>query len=67
MLRVRFRKYHNGHHKGDIVEVDNNIAFGLVDSKIAEITDESITSAEAVATYEDKIIVGGISTTYKTK
>jgi hypothetical protein len=67
MLRVRFRKYHNGHHKGDIVEVDNNVAFGLVDSKIAEITDESVTSTEAATLYEDKIITSGIGLTYKTK
>lgn len=38
MQRIRFTKDHKQYKKGDVVVIDNNEAFGLIDSGTAEIS-----------------------------
>lgn len=66
MLRIRFKRNYKENKKGDIVEVSNNEAFGLVESGVAQITNESV-SVGFENIYQDKIIIGESTTTYKTK
>lgn len=36
MRKVKLLKAYNGHNAGEIIEVSNNVAFGLIDNKIGE-------------------------------
>lgn len=37
-MRVKYLKDHKGKRKGETEEVSRNVAFGLIDSGVAEIT-----------------------------
>ena len=65
MLKVKFRKYHKGNRRGDVVSVTNNEAFGLIEMRIADITNESLTTSDGF--YDDKMMIAEQIKTYKIK
>lgn len=63
MLRVKFKRSHKEHRRGDIISVTNNEAHALIEMGVADIT----TTTSNASTYEDKIMVSGFGRRYKTK
>lgn len=56
-MRIRIIKDYKDYSKGDVVEVSNNVAFGLIDRGVAKLT-KDVTSGE----YQTKKVSRGRST-----
>ena len=67
MLRIKLRRPYKGNKRGDVIEVTNNEAFGLVNLGSAEVTDSKTYTSTEVATYSDKVLVSDEGKKYSTK